>query len=294
MNVKKVFLWSFGLLFTLGILGCAAVAGLFYWASRDLPDLERLTGYEAPQATVILARDGSTIGTLATEKRYSITLKEMSPWLPMSFLAAEDDSFYQHHGVDPVAIVRAFIYNLRNKASGGGQQGGSTITQQIIKQLLLSSERSYTRKMKEAILAYRLEHTVSKDDILQTYLNYIYLGQHSYGVEAAARTYFGKHASDITLAESAVIAGLPQAPAATIPSGIPRPPRPARCTSLAVCAPSSGSPRNSTSRPSTSPWSTGACPRTAAGPPNGILKKPAACWWNSSPKRTCAPWASIP
>ena len=124
MNVKKVFLWSFGLLFTLGILGCAAVAGLFYWASRDLPDLERLTGYEAPQATVILARDGSTIGTLATEKRYSITLKEMSPWLPMSFLAAEDDSFYQHHGVDPVAIVRAFIYNLRNKASGGGQQGG--------------------------------------------------------------------------------------------------------------------------------------------------------------------------
>ena len=87
MNVKKVFLWSFGLLFTLGILGCAAVAGLFYWASRDLPDLERLTGYEAPQATVILARDGSTIGTLATEKRYSITLKEMSPWLPMSFLA---------------------------------------------------------------------------------------------------------------------------------------------------------------------------------------------------------------
>ena len=212
MNVKKVFLWSFGLLFTLGILGCAAVAGLFYWASRDLPDLERLTGYEAPQATVILARDGSTIGTLATEKRYSITLKEMSPWLPMSFLAAEDDSFYQHHGVDPVAIVRAFIYNLRNKASGGGQQGGSTITQQIIKQLLLSSERSYTRKMKEAILAYRLEHTVSKDDILQTYLNYIYLGQHSYGVEAAARTYFGKHASDITLAESAVIAGLPQAP----------------------------------------------------------------------------------
>ena len=212
MNVKKVFLWSFGLLFTLGILGCAAVAGLFYWASRDLPDLERLTGYEAPQATVILARDGSTIGTLATEKRYSITLKEMSPWLPMSFLAAEDDSFYQHHGVDPVAIVRAFIYNLRNKASGGGQQGGSTITQQIIKQLLLSSERSYTRKMKEAILAYRLEHTVSKDDILQTYLNYIYLGQHAYGVEAAARTYFGKHASDITLAESAVIAGLPQAP----------------------------------------------------------------------------------
>ena len=212
MNVKKVFLWSFGLLFTLGILGCAAVAGLFYWASRDLPDLERLTGYEAPQATVILARDGSIIGTLATEKRYSITLKEMSPWLPMSFLAAEDDSFYQHHGVDPVAIARAFIYNLRNKAAGGGQQGGSTITQQIIKQLLLSSERSYTRKMKEAILAYRLEHTVSKDDILQTYLNYIYLGQHSYGVEAAARTYFGKHASDITLAESAVIAGLPQAP----------------------------------------------------------------------------------
>ena len=123
MTIGQFQIWTVAVK-TLGILGCAAVAGLFYWASRDLPDLERLTGYEAPQATVILARDGSTIGTLATEKRYSITLKEMSPWLPMSFLAAEDDSFYQHHGVDPVAIVRAFIYNLRNKASGGGQQGG--------------------------------------------------------------------------------------------------------------------------------------------------------------------------
>ena len=167
MNVKKVFLWSFGLLFTLGILGCAAVAGLFYWASRDLPDLERLTGYEAPQATVILARDGSTIGTLATEKRYSITLKEMSPWLPMSFLAAEDDSFYQHHGVDPVAIVRAFIYNLRNKASGGGQQGGSTIIWFGLNWSLELYEQANARLWRQGQKAQTvvIHHIIAKDTI---------------------------------------------------------------------------------------------------------------------------------
>ena len=294
MNVKKVFLWSFGLLFTLGILGCAAVAGLFYWASRDLPDLERLTGYEAPQATVILARDGSTIGTLATEKRYSITLKEMSP-LAAHVLPGRGRRFLLPASWRrSVAIVRAFIYNLRNKASGGGQQGGSTITQQIIKQLLLSSERSYTRKMKEAILAYRLEHTVSKDDILQTYLNYIYLGQHSYGVEAAARTYFGKHASDITLAESAVIAGLPQAPSRYNPFRHPEAAKARQMYVLGRLRTLKWITEEQYQQAINEPLVYWSMPENAAGPPNGILKKPAACWWNSSPKRTCAPWASIP
>ena len=192
-----------------GLAGAGAVAALFYWASRDLPDLDRLISYDAPQATTILARDGSILGTLAHERRYDIKLTEMSRYLPLAFLAAEDDNFYNHPGIDVVAIARAALHNLQH---GGTGQGGSTITQQIIKQLLLTSERSYTRKIKEAILAYRLENSMSKDEILLTYLNYIYLGQHSYGVEAAARTYFGKHAADLTLAECAVIAGLPQAP----------------------------------------------------------------------------------
>lgn len=119
------------------------------------------------------------MGTLYHEKRYVIGLKDMSRYLPMAFLAAEDDSFYQHMGVDPVAILRAAINNLRKGRQG---EGGSTITQQLIKQLLLTSERSYTRKMKEAILAYRVEQDYTKDQILTVYLNQIYLGEHAYGV----------------------------------------------------------------------------------------------------------------
>ena len=206
---KKYLVWMGGLCIVSGIACSAIVAMLFFWASRDLPDLSRLEDYHPPQATTILARDGSILGTLYHEKRFIITLEDMPKYLPLAFLAAEDDNFYRHSGVDPVAIARAAFVNI---TSGSKRQGGSTITQQVIKQLLLTSERSYTRKMKEAILAYQLENTLSKDQILLTYLNYIYLGQHAYGVEAAARTYFGKHAADITLAEAAVIAGLPQAP----------------------------------------------------------------------------------
>ena len=207
--MKRVFFLFGTIIGVLVALGLAAVVGVYFWAVRDLPGFTRIADYRPALTTTVLARDGSVIGSFYRENRFLISLDQMPKMLPKAFLAAEDAEFYEHEGVNPVAIFRAFLINLQ---SGTKRQGGSTITQQIIKQLLLSSERSYTRKMKEAILAYRLEHTVSKDDILQTYLNYIYLGQHAYGVEAAARTYFGKHASDITLAESAVIAGLPQAP----------------------------------------------------------------------------------
>ncbi|WP_300925400.1 penicillin-binding protein 1A [uncultured Desulfovibrio sp.] len=216
---KKLLLWSFLLLVLCGLLGAGAVATLFYWASRDLPNITRIADYNPPQATTILARNGQVLGTLCHEKRYVISLKDMSRFLPMAFLAAEDDAFYRHMGVDPMAILRAAINNFRKGHTG---EGGSTITQQLIKQLLLTSERSYTRKMKEAILAYRLEKDLSKNDILTIYLNQIYLGEHAYGVEAAARTYFGKHAADITLAESAVIAGLPKAPSRYNPFRSPK------------------------------------------------------------------------
>lgn len=205
----KLVLWIFGICFVCGLLAAGAAAGLLYWASRDLPNITKISDYNPPQATTVLARNGEVLGTLCHEKRYLITLAEMSRYLPMSFLAAEDDSFYNHMGIDPVAILRAAINNFRSGHTG---EGGSTITQQLIKQLLLTSERSYTRKMKEAILAYKLENDLSKQEILTIYLNQIYLGEKAYGVEAAARTYFGKHASDLTLAECAVIAGLPKAP----------------------------------------------------------------------------------
>lgn len=208
-SLGKIFLWLFGLCFFCGILAVVAVAGLFYWASRDLPNISKISDYNPPQATTVLARNGAILGTLYKEKRYLIDLKEMAPFLPKAFLAAEDDGFYTHMGIDPLAILRAAINNFR---SGHMGEGGSTITQQLIKQLLLTSERSYTRKMKEAILAYRLEKDLSKSEILTIYLNQIFLGDNAYGVEAAARTYFGKHASDLTLAECAVLAGLPKAP----------------------------------------------------------------------------------
>ena len=199
----------------LAILGAGTAAGLLlYWASRDLPNIKRIADYKPPQATTVLDASGAVIGTFAHERRFVIKLQQMSKFLPMAFLASEDDSFYRHLGVDPMAIARAAINNFKKGHTG---EGGSTITQQLIKQLLLTSERSYTRKMKEAILAYQLEKNLSKDDILTIYLNHIYLGEHAYGVEAAARTYFGKHASDISLAESAIIAGLPKAPSSYNP-----------------------------------------------------------------------------
>ncbi|MDR1776354.1 MAG: PBP1A family penicillin-binding protein [Desulfovibrio sp.] len=211
---KKILLGFLLLVFVGGLLGSGALALLFYWASRDLPDINRIADYAPPLATTVLARDGSRLGVLGHEKRFLVNLDEISRYLPLAFLAAEDDAFYRHHGIDPTAIIRAALSNFRTGTHG---QGGSTITQQIIKQLLLSSERTYTRKIKEAILAYQLEKNLSKDEILTVYLNQIYLGEHAYGVEAAARAYFGKHAADITLAESAVLAGLPKAPSLNNP-----------------------------------------------------------------------------
>lgn len=210
LRILKRLLLALGVLLIVGaVLGVGAVGMVFFWASRDLPDIRRIADFSPPQVTTVLARDGSLLGSLYHEKRYMVSLSEMSRFIPLSFLAAEDDGFYRHGGVDPVAIIRAAINNFQR---GGTGQGGSTITQQIIKQLLLSPEKSYERKIKEAILAYRLEKNLSKDEILTIYLNQIFLGQHAYGVEAAARTYFGKHATDITLAESALLAGMPQAP----------------------------------------------------------------------------------
>jgi penicillin-binding protein 1A len=191
------------------IAGIGAAFGLYHWASRDLPGFRNITDYKPPLVTTVYAANNEVLGYFYKEKRFLVTLDQMSPWLPKAFLAAEDSSFYQHDGVDLTAIMRAFVANVR---AGRTKQGGSTITQQIIKRLLLTPERSYTRKLKEAILAFRLENYLTKEEILTIYLNQIFLGAHSYGVEAASRTYFGRHATDLTLAQAAMLAGLPQAP----------------------------------------------------------------------------------
>lgn len=206
----KKFLKIFGIVvlvcFLLGVGGAVAV---YQWAAKDLPGFKNITDYNPPLVTTVYAKDDQVLGYFYKEKRFLVTLDQMSEWVPKAFLAAEDASFYQHDGVDMTAIIRAFKANLM---AGRTKQGGSTITQQVIKRLLLTSERSYERKLKEAILAFRLENYLTKEEILTIYLNHIFLGAHSYGVEAASRTYFAKHAKDLSIAQAAMIAGLPQAP----------------------------------------------------------------------------------
>ncbi len=196
----------------------AGGAGLYYWAEQDLPGFTKLSDYSPALATTVRARDGQILGYFYREKRFLIPLSMMSPVTVKAFLAAEDAGFYQHEGVDLPGIVRAAIKNV---VAGGIKQGASTITQQVIKSMLLSPERSYERKIKEIILAYRLENYLSKDEILTIYLNEIYLGAKAYGVEAAAREYFGINASQLSIAQAALLAGLPKAPSKYSPYANP-------------------------------------------------------------------------
>ena len=193
----------------LGIAGVGALAGAFAYYSQDLPTLEELANYRPPTVTMVYDRDGRVLGEIYEKRRYVVDLEEMPQHLKDSFLAAEDASFYEHGGVDPMGILRAII---RNAVKGKKAQGASTITQQTARNFLLSSEKRISRKIKEMILATRIEEAFDKDYILHLYLNQIYLGSGAYGVEAAARIYFGKNVGELTLAESALLAGLPQRP----------------------------------------------------------------------------------
>ena len=215
-RIFRFFLWLF-------LLGMLAAAGggyaLYKWAEGDLPSFSKIADYRPPLVTTVLARDGSVIGQLYRERRFLVTLDQLPRFVPQAFLAVEDDQFYNHPGVDLKAIARAAIANFQH---GRTTQGGSTITQQVVKRLMLTPEKSYERKLKEAILAYRLEQQLSKDDILTLYINQIFLGNNAYGVEAAARVYFAKHANELTIAEAALIAGLGQSPSAYNPYRNPR------------------------------------------------------------------------
>jgi len=193
-----VFLWGL-------IVGGAAVA---YFA-LTLPDTKQLTIAERRPSVTILADDGSTIATFGDLFGQPLTLKEVSPWLPKAVIATEDRRFYSHFGIDPIGLARALFADLR---SGHLVQGGSTITQQLAKTVFLTPERSLSRKVREALLALWLERHFTKDQILEIYLNRVYLGAGTYGVDAAAHRYFAKSAAKLNLYESAVIAGLLKAP----------------------------------------------------------------------------------
>jgi penicillin-binding protein 1A len=175
-----------------------------------LPSVESLKkGYDPPQVTRVLARDGSVLASLFIERRTVIPFAEIPKHVKLAFLAAEDANFYEHEGLDYLGMVRALFVNLR---AGKAKQGASTITQQVIKNVVLGPERSYERKIKETILARRLEQSLTKDEIFGLYLNHIYLGHGRYGIEEAARYYFGKKARDLDLEEGAALAGLVASP----------------------------------------------------------------------------------
>jgi penicillin-binding protein 1A len=198
------------------LLLVGALAGylLLLRISADLPDYQQLANYEYPVVTRVLASDGRLLAEYAIEKRVYVPIRAIPRRVIDAFLAAEDKTFYEHPGIDVPGIANAIRINLETQISGGDRRpvGASTITQQVAKNFLLTNEVSYERKIKEAILAYRIEQAYSKDRILELYLNQIYLGQGSYGVAAAALDYFNKRLDELTIGEAAYIAGLPKAP----------------------------------------------------------------------------------
>ena len=207
--------WFFGIFTFLMLCMLAGIGGVLwvFWSfGRDLPDYAKLADYEPPVVTRIHAGDGALLAEYATQKRLFMPIQAMPPDLIAAFLSAEDKSFYKHFGVDLRALSRAIITNISNMGSGRRLIGASTITQQVAKNFLLTNEVSVERKIKEAILAIRIEHALEKDDILALYLNDIYLGLSSYGVAAAALNYFDKPLDQLELHEIAYLAALPKAP----------------------------------------------------------------------------------
>ncbi|QPJ63112.1 MAG: PBP1A family penicillin-binding protein [Candidatus Nitronauta litoralis] len=207
---KKLMLVSFLSLFLLVLFAGFVGAGfIFFYYSQDLPDVRSLKEYQPSTITRVYSDQDDLIAEFYIEKRIIVPLKTIPKLLKQATLAVEDSNFYSHFGIDPKAIFRAFLTNIQ---AGHVVEGGSTITQQLSKTLFLSSERSLERKIREAILSVRMELVFSKDEILEMYLNNIYYGHGSYGVEAAARTYFGKSVKDLTLVQCAALAALPKAP----------------------------------------------------------------------------------
>jgi len=198
-----------------GVIGVGGVVA--YYASQ-LPPIDQLTVPKRPPNIAIMASDGSLLANRGETGGRTVSLKELPPYLPNAFVAIEDRRFYSHFGIDPVGITRA-VY--RNLARRGLAQGGSTLTQQLAKNLFLTQERTASRKIQEAILALWLERNYSKDQILELYLNRVYFGSGAYGVEAAAQRYYGKSARHVSLAEAAVLAGLVQSPSRLAPNRNP-------------------------------------------------------------------------
>ncbi len=199
-------------LFFGALVATAAIIYIIWHYERDLPEYLQLADYKPPVTTRLYAGDGSMLAEYATEKRIFVPVNSMPKQLIDAFVAAEDKSFYSHGGLDYKGLIRAVITNIRNLGSGRRMVGASTITQQVAKNFLLTNEVSLTRKIREAILAFKIEKAFNKDHIMELYLNEIYLGSSSYGVAAAALNYFNKSLDELSLSEKAYLAALPKAP----------------------------------------------------------------------------------
>jgi penicillin-binding protein 1A len=212
----KLLLRFFGWIFAAGtvlfLVGVAGAAGLLWHFSKDLPDYSQLQDYEPPVMTRVHASDGALVAEYAKERRLYIPIQAVPKLVLNAFIAAEDKSFYEHGGLDFQGIVRAGLLYVQNMGTNRRPQGASTITQQVAKNFLLTNEVSFDRKIKEALLALKIERTYSKDKILELYLNEIYLGLGAYGIAAASLIYFDKSVHELTLPEAAYLAALPKAP----------------------------------------------------------------------------------
>ena len=207
--IKRLFIYSLYTMVFFGLIGAGIGVYAYNYFAEQVPTVETLREYTPPTVTVVYDRNNEVLAEIYENRRYVTSIDNIPKHVQDAFIAAEDANFWNHTGVDYMGIARAVI---RNALKGRKAQGASTITQQVAKNFLLTSEKTYTRKIKEAILAQRIEQTFDKNHILFLYLNQIYLGSSAYGVEAASRVYFDKHVSEITRAEAAILAGLPQRP----------------------------------------------------------------------------------
>jgi len=216
--LKRWLLYVGSVVLGLGLVGALLGAFVLALLWPTLPPLTALTDYQPKVPLRVVSSEGELLGEFGEERRAIVSIREVPDVMKQAILAAEDERFYQHGGVDYLSIVRAALANL----SSGTQQGAGTITMQVARNFFLTREKTVTRKMREALLAWKIEASLTKDEILELYINQIFLGQRAYGFAAAAQIYFGKPLKDLSVAECAMLAGLPKAPSAYNPVTNPR------------------------------------------------------------------------
>src|SRR5512144_3001790 len=216
--LKRWLLYIGSVLLGLGVVGALLRAFVLALLYPTLPSLETLTDYQPKIPLRVVSAEGDLLGEFGEERRAVVAIREVPDVMKHAILAAEDERFYSHGGVDYLSVLRAALSNL----SSGSQQGAGTITMQVARNFFLTREKTITRKMREALLAWKIAASLTKDEILELYVNQIFLGQRAYGFAAASQIYFGKALKDVTPAEAAMLAGLPKAPSAYNPISNPK------------------------------------------------------------------------